>query len=241
MTHSAPIRPFAAVWTVCLLCGLLAIGCQPAEKPYGAEHQLEVPGLRSEVWAIAPAVNLSGHHEVDPILQADLLFNSLQNVKGMTAIPVDRVVQTYAGLNIDRIESPDQAALVCDLLGVDALVVPTITAYDPYDPPKIGASLALFRKPRNYVRPAGVDLTELAQNPPAAHVQPKQAVGMFDAGDGSVREALLKYAAGRSDPNGPMAEREYFLSMDRYGEFVYFRLIAELLDVPPEPVVTDSR
>jgi hypothetical protein len=224
------------------MAGALTVGCNDsARKPYGNEHALEVPGLSTLVWAIAPAVNLSGHHEVDPILQADLLFNSLQQVKGMTVVPVDRVVQVYAGLNIDHIESPQQAALVCDLLDVDAIVVPTVTYYDPYDPPKMGASLALFRKPFGYVRPEGVDLTELAQHPGTMHVEVKQAVGIFDSGDGSVREALLKFATGRSDPNGPMAEREYFLSMDRYAEFVYFRLIADLLGVPPEPVVTESK
>jgi hypothetical protein len=81
----------------------------------------------------------------------------------------------------------------------------------------------------------------MAQHPGTMHVEVKQAVGIFDSGDGSVREALLKFATGRSDPNGPMAEREYFLSMDRYAEFVYFRLIADLLGVPPEPVVTESK
>ncbi len=53
---------------------------------------------------------------------------------------------------------------------------------------------------------------------------------MFDAANGSVREALLLYAQGRNDPLGPMGEKEYLASMDRYCGFVYHTLIGDLLD-----------
>ncbi|HTW94569.1 MAG TPA: hypothetical protein VMD30_07240 [Tepidisphaeraceae bacterium] len=201
---------------------LTAAGCKDPPT-YGTEVYLEIPGHRRQIWAIAPAINLSGHAEVDPILQADLLYEQLQDVHGMTVVPVDRVVQVFAALRIDRIESFNQAAMVCDLLHADAIVVPTVMAFDPYVPPKMGASLALFRKTSD---PNG-DL--------------KQSVGMFDSADGSVRDALLKYSDGRTDPNGPMADREYFLSMDRYCGFVYHQLIADLLGVPAEPIIVKSK
>ena len=70
------------------------------------------------------------------------------------------MVEVYVGLGIEQVQSPEQAALVCDLLGCDALLVPTITAFDPYDPPKLGASLHLFRKPGTYARPANVEHEE---------------------------------------------------------------------------------
>lgn len=197
-----------------MVISLLA-GCEQ-DKPYGEEVDLSVPGHQTKVWAIAPAVNLSGHSEVDPILQADLLYQQLQEVHGMTVIPVDRVVQVLGAMNIERIESYSQAAMVCDLLHADAVVIPSVTAYDPYLPPKMGASLALFDRRAK----SDSDL--------------KQAVGMFDSTDGAVRKNLQIFANGRSDPNGPMAEREYFLSMDAYSQFVYHELIADLLGVPRE-------
>jgi hypothetical protein len=198
-----------------LLTILGAGGCNMHPlKPYGIEVALQVPGNKTVVWAVAPAINLSGHREVDPILQADLVYRQLQQVKGMTVVPVDRVVQAFSFLNIDRVESPEQAAQVCGLLQADALLVPTVMAYDPYAPPKMGASLGLFPSDKSAL---------------------KQAVGMFDSGAGSVRQNLYIFATGRSDPNGPMAEREYFLNMDRYGDFVYHELIADLLGVPREP------
>ena len=157
---------------------------------------------------------------------------------GLAVVRVNRVVGGYAALGIDQVNSAEQAALVCDLLGCDALLVPTVTAYDPYNPPKLGASLHLFPKPGTYARPANVDPRELARpaSPPAeqslqsgAEVPFVQAVGMFDAANGSVREALFAYAAGRNDPAGPLAEKEYLVSMDRYCGFVYQSLTGDLL------------
>jgi hypothetical protein len=52
---------------------------------------------------------------------------------------------------------------------------------------------------------------------------------MYDAANGSVRDALRGYATGRNDPTGPMGEREYLASMDRYCGFVYHTLMGDLL------------
>jgi hypothetical protein len=207
----------------------------PPPKEYAKERPLEIPALRTEVWAVAPVINLSGQSAVDPLLQADVLYQQLQQVHGMTVVPVDRVIQTYAGLNIERVESPQQAAVVCDVLGVDALLVATVTQYDPYTPPKMAASLVLFRKPRDFHRPVNDPQQGMGHLGAIKSGQIKQSVGMFDSADGTTRQALMSFAVGRSDPNGPMAEREYLLSMDSYSGFVYHQLIADLLGVPAEP------
>jgi hypothetical protein len=225
---------------------LAACGCYNAEPPtkdYGVEHPLEMPGGKTEVWAVAPAINLSGHREVDPILQADLVYDQIQQVRGLTGVPVNRVAQVYAGLEINQVESARQATRVCDLLGADALLVPTVTSYDPYSPPKMAVSLALFRRPGSAAAPAA-DVN--VPNQPSSSFPPaelRQAIGIFDSADGSVRASLMKYAAGRSDPNGPMAEREFFLDMDSYSGFVYHQLIADLLGVrrePPDPATSSG-
>jgi hypothetical protein len=115
--------------------------------------------------------------------------------------------------------------------------VPTVTAYDPYNPPKLGASLHLFRKPGSYARPANVDPRELVrrasppreQSVPSRQADSAQAVGVYDAANGSVREALFAYAKGRHDPLGPMGAGEYLASMDRFAGFVYHDLTDDLL------------
>ena len=178
---------------------LLGTGCTSKPKPYGAEVVSVLPGTQPQVWAIAPAINLSGQREVDPLLQSDILYHKLQEVRGLTVIPVDRTIQVFAALRIEQVQSATQAAIVCEALGCDALVVPTITAYDPYDPPKWGGSLQMFRSARMGGIPQ-VDVRELtrqaAPDPtlmPAGPMQNDfvQAIGMFDAANGTVREVLV--------------------------------------------------
>jgi hypothetical protein len=221
------------VAAIVLMAGL--VGCQP-QKKYGAETQSFLPGQTRRVWAVAPAVNLSGQ-TVDPLLQADDLYEQLQQVHGLTVIPVNRVAEVFAALKITKVQSPEQAALVCEHLGCDALIVPTITIFDPYDPPKLGAALQLFEKGRVVISP-NVDVRELSRAetpPPSATLPPpsdggfKQAVGMFDATNGSTLGRLATYVAGRHDPAGPLGAREYLLNMDRYSGFVYHELIQDLL------------
>ena len=211
------------------------LGCKQHEAQYGTEVQLGVPGLRRQTWAVAPTIDLSGEN-VDPLLQSDIVFEQLQQVHGLTVIPVNRVIEVFTSLKIAQIQSEEQAAVVCDLLGCDALVVPTVTLYDPYDPPKLGASLQLFQKNWSFARPAAVDPRQLAMEaaPELNQSLPAngnflQAVGMFDAANGSTRSALWLYTEGRHDPVGPLGSKEYLVSMDRYCGFAYSSLIKDLL------------
>jgi hypothetical protein len=213
-------------------------GCSGSHpKPYGQEGQLYLPGTKRLVWAVAPTVNISGVSQVDPLLNSDLVYREMQQVHGLTMIPVDRVVEVYASLKIDKVESERQAYAVCDLLGCDGLIVPTITAYDPYDPPKLGASLQLFAKPATGAQVPRLDPHELERSPSPGNLQPMtptrklvQVVGLYDAADGSVLDSAKEYAKGRSDPNGPLGASEILMSMDRYCGFVYHELISQLLD-----------
>lgn len=223
----------------------LLAGCH---KPkYGQEQQLTLQAPVRPVWAVAPAINLSGEPEVDPLLQADLLFEQLQAVNNVTVIPVNRVVAVYAALGITKVESEQQAEVVCDQLGCDALIIPTITAYDPYDPPKVGMAIQLLARPSSIHQP-NVDARKLAReatpdDDQALPLHPGfiQVVGMYDSANGSVRDAVLKYAKGRNDPRGPMGSKEYFMSMDRYCGFAYHALIADLLRQTETQMLASAR
>lgn len=230
---------FTLLLGILLVSGLLP-GCEHA-RPYGVEHVLLLPG-RKQVWAVGPAVNLSGQREVDPLLQSDLVYQQLQEVRGLTVIPVNRVIEVYVGLKIEQVQSKEQAMLVCEALGCDGLIIPTVTAYDPYDPPKFGGALQLFRRSDNHAMMPNVDPRALAQAAAPTPFEPLpvdagfvQAVGMYDAANGTVREALWGYAQGRHDPVGPMGQREYLQSMDRYVGFAYHTLVEDLLRTVSRP------
>ena len=222
---------------------LLTLSACSQKPEYGTEPQIFLPGTARQTWAVAPAVNLSGVTQVDPIIQADLLYAQLQQTSGLNVIPVNRVVEVYAALHIDQIQSEEQAGIICNMLGADGICVPTITVYDPYDPPKIGASLHLFRKTN--VLNVGIDPRELVRraSPNPNEATPArssflQVVGMFDAANGSTRAAALLYAQGRNDPAGPYGAKGYLIEMDRYCGFVYHSLIEELL---LKPALADAR
>jgi hypothetical protein len=228
-----------SIFRVVLAALLLSLPACTKKAEYGAEGKLSLPGRARQTWAIAPAVNLSGVTQVDPIIQADLLYAQLQQTAGLSVLPVNRVVEVFAALKIEQVQSEQQAAIICDLLGADALLVATITAYDPYDPPKMGASLHLFRKGSASARSAGVDPRELVRraSPKPNEATPTrsdfvQVVGMFDAANGSTRAEALSYAQGRNDPAGPYGARGYLIEMDRYCGFVYHSLLNELLHKP---------
>src|SRR5688500_11582462 len=133
MTRNWTALALAAAMTV----GPLAAGCkEKGPPPYGRESLLMLPAKKRQVWAVGPAVNLSGQGGVDPLLQADLAFEQLQQIGGLTVVPVNRVAQVYVAMGIENVRSTEEAAAVCEALGADGLVVPTITVYDPYNPPK---------------------------------------------------------------------------------------------------------
>jgi hypothetical protein len=225
-----------ALATLLIVCIWTMSGCGEHPKPYGVEGQLFFPSPRSQVWAVAPTLNISGESHVDPLLQSDLVFAELQQVHGLTVIPVNRVAEVYIAMRIDRVQSEDQADEVCQALGCDGLIVPTVTLYDSYDPPKMGASLQLFSRPGALGQDPPLDPHELERAaspmPQLAMARPQrmiQVVGLYDAVDGTVQTRMASYAAGRVDPNGPLGEREIQLDMDRYSGFVYHELISRLL------------
>jgi hypothetical protein len=229
--------------TSLLLLALAALaGCNSnPDTSYPQEAYLVAPASSPRSIAVAPLLNLSGQNQPDSLVAADIVFQQLQEVRGVTVVPVNRVVDVFVALRINQVQSPEQANIVCNALGVDALLVPTLTLYDPYTPPKMGASLQLFVSKSYASRSSGnVDMRALTRSatPGPMESLPRnadfiQAAGVFDAANGSIRERLTQYATGRSDPLGPMGEREYLMHADRFAGFVWHELIGELLAQMP--------
>ncbi|MEM6313669.1 MAG: hypothetical protein AAF743_06255 [Planctomycetota bacterium] len=223
-----------------MLC-LLLTGCfgGKGDPEYGVERKLRFPGIRKQTWAVAPAINLSGQRSVDPLLQGDLLFQEVSQTEGLIGVPVNRVIEAMAALGFEQVQSSDEGAMICEALDVDALVVPTVTMYEPYDPPKFGASLTLFFRGGAVRTEWDVEVRDLqrmssstavtAYTPPTTFLQTS---GVFDAAEGSTRKMLWAYTQGRNDPMSAAMEREYLMAMDRYCTFGYATLLEELLNTP---------
>ena len=190
-----------------------------------------------QLWAVAPFANESGVSTVDTHRMADLFTQELQGVVGIDTIPVNRVIFAMRNIGMTAVTSPAEARLLARTLGADAIVVGTVTAYDPYPPPTLGAAVQLFAPdPRGSVMDLDPkELTRAPRDPFAAagQVGPvtaiAQAAGVFDASNHQTLAWLERYAAGRTKPDTAFGPDIYLMSMELYTQFVSFRLIHDLL------------
>tara|TARA_B100000941_G_scaffold285893_1_gene258586 strand:+ start:166 stop:990 length:825 start_codon:yes stop_codon:yes gene_type:complete len=162
------------------------------------------------IWAVVPLRNESGSATANGSLLADSLANSLQTVENMDVLPVNRVIAAMQALELPSLRSPVDVMHLARTLGVDGIVVGTITAYDPYDPPKVGLQLELYQTSQR-LQSQAVDIRELMSAPTGnttpAPGTPGQVPGdiapvstasaMLDASNPIVRQRLRVYASGR--------------------------------------------
>lgn len=215
---------------------------------------LHSPYASRQVWAVAPLRNESGSTQANGLVMADHLARQLENATQVDVLSVNRVLTVMDSLGLTSLQSPGDAQQVMRLLGADYLVVGVITAYDPYDPPKLGMAIELFASPSQQVRESmnlrhltGAS-TDREVTPPARDVgRPVSlASGFFDAADPQVRQRLQRYARDRSQRDGEKSSwRLYRINMNQYSEFVSYAMSWRLLQaekhrLAPQPTTDGS-
>ncbi len=247
-----------------LIVALLLLG--GCDSPKRGADPLVGPYPARRVWAIVPLRNESGSLEVNSDVLADHFVRQLQNATNIDVLAVNRTLEAMEGLHMDAVKSVSDAMKLMATLDADGLVVGTITAYDPYDPPKIGITVELYQSPR-LERERTLDTrklmdatTEAAPSPANRAHQPVSVVsGFFDAADADVRHQMQRYAYDRGATNkkdsqlfenpleGPDPDwRLYRISTDLYCEFVTYvmswRLLhAESIRLAPPPATQPAR
>ncbi|MEM6750532.1 MAG: hypothetical protein AAF612_08680 [Planctomycetota bacterium] len=232
---------WASAWA-CLALGLAATvaGCA---KDYQAD--LVTPYGERRVWAVAPFRNDSGTLHADGVAAADHLVRQLAQVDGLDVLPLNRTLEAMQTLGVGAIGSASDAAAVRELLGVDGLVVGSVTSYDPYDPPTFGLSLELHTDPSATPMAQDFDLDGLrrlqsrsvgdgliqTRTATGPRRQPVVSVGaLFDARSARVVERVQGYARERGrGGDDPAAYRLYLISMDLFTEFVSFEVASRLV------------
>jgi hypothetical protein len=217
-------------------CGLVATARCVRDGPLRRPAALVSPHAARQVWAVAPFTNESGDSSVAGDRVADLFTQQLQQAWGIDTVPVNRVIFAMRALGMPAVVSPGDARLLVHALDVDALVVGTVTAWEPYPPPLLGLGVAVFPRGR---RPWSdeVDVFELARairegqsreaplEPPGAAFQ---AAGVFDSSNHQVLAWLREYAAGRTEPQSAFGADIHLMSMESFTRFVSYRLIHDL-------------
>jgi len=139
------------------------------------------------------------------------------------------------------IKSREDAIRLREAMGVDALVVGTITHYEAYDPPKIGMALDLYAWPIAE-DDRDLDIRGLSWAPTADKAgirrgtlyrrdQPVTTVsGYFDASGIGTKQLLDDYAYGRgSTPNELHERRLYTINMNLFQEFAGYEMGSQLI------------
>lgn len=229
-----------------------ALGCESSRKDVFVEPQIlrapQYPGMngRAALWAVAPLHNETGVSVVDPLDVTDRLARQVHSVQGLDVIPVNRTLAAMRALGMADVASPADARRLAEALGADAIVVGTMTAWDPYNPPKIGLSLALFARDGSpmVMAPAPTTAGEAPETfswetsardttPAAARFSDEPvatASQHLDASSHEVQVAVKTYASGRHETVSALGWRRYLASMPLYTDFATFRLTERLLD-----------
>ena len=138
----------------------------------------------------------------------------------------------------DKVTGQESEELAKDL-DVDAVIIGSITEYDPYTP-RIGITLTLIRTratPASQAKaPKFADLELLAQTGQPIVIKQKETgevlavrvEKIFDSRQDAVKDAIKRYAVTRSGNNSPAGE-DQFLRESNYIQFVSNMMIRELL------------
>jgi hypothetical protein len=162
-------------------------------------------------------------------------------------VPVNRVIMAMRRLGMQDVASAADARTLMNMLGVDGLIIGTVTSYDPYPPPKFGAAIQLFSGPRpgvvSTLDPIEVtrSRTEVVAMSQMNNTQAAgQASGVFDSQNQQVLLWLDEYAAGRTEPASAYGNRIYLMNMELYTQFAAYRLLHDLLrhETADQPVHT---
>jgi hypothetical protein len=210
-----------------LLCALALAGCEDLfggdkkTKPEPVEYTLMSPYKGVHSLAVAPAINLSGTHDFDVLTVSDALFEELQQVGGLNVLPLNKTLIAMQRLNIRTIDSPLTAQKLAEFLEVDCLIIPSVTTFDPYNPPKMGMILQMYT-PRHLSR----DNTVTSDRQPVSQVS-----AVFNASNQTVLRELRDFAQGRTQYDSALQDERFLMDADAYTRFVCHAMVRRMIEV----------
>lgn len=237
------VRPLAplALALLLLIGATLAPGCaaKSRERPLVPPEAVVAPYANSQgevLWAVAPLRNESGTTFVSSGEVTDDVIAAVAEIRGVRVLPLNRTIAAMRALRMASVDTPGQARQLAQALGADAIVVGTITAWDPYNPPVVGLNLALMGIQGS--TSSGFDPRALVESPTdhgtlgigLADDRPLAlASEHLDARNHQVLADVRSYATGRHDPRDASSWEVYLASMPLYSEFAAHYCVARLV------------
>lgn len=241
MTTVQTMLARAAVILSIAAAALNSAGCASKGERLEPPEVLVAPYDTSKgdvLWAVVPLGNESGVSTVDTFMVSDALVNKIDEARGLACLPLNRTIAAMRSRNMSAVRSPAEARIIANLLGVDGLIVGSVTSYDPYNPPKLGLKLALFsREADGGVMSVDPMILQMAYTDAIrtqrTRYDDKPIATLSEHLDGSNHEVqmeAMRYAVGRSNPGSSLGWRKVLASMDLYTEFSAQVAVARLLE-----------
>ncbi|MEO1584443.1 MAG: hypothetical protein AAFR96_07720 [Planctomycetota bacterium] len=217
-------------------------GCQgPGLTPPRVTTSPYDSSVGEALWAVVPLRNDSGTTILNLDALSDAVVRSCQQIEGVRCLPLNRVLAEMRGLGMTSVASPSEARVLADRLGVNGLIIGAVTAFDPYDPPRIGLALALEGGQAFLGDPGGISVDELRGsvvgsapgNGATARFRslPSASVAVvFDGRNHGTQMELRRYARGRHEPGSAGGWRTYLKSMPLFTEFAAHAAVSRLVD-----------
>ncbi|QYK46838.1 MAG: hypothetical protein KF838_08565 [Phycisphaeraceae bacterium] len=222
----------------CTLFALVACSGTQTERVLTPPRVLVAPydTTRGEtLWAVAPLRNESGTTLIDGFEITDKVILAVEEVRGIRCLPLNRVIETMRSLEMMAVRTPDDAQRLASALRVDGLIVGSITAYDPYNPPRIGLALALYSNSAGSgtnldTRTLSTQATDASRQHARSSQSPSTVVSaMLDGANHQVLMDVKTYAQGRHDDRSALGWEIYLASMDRYAQFAAHHVVDRLV------------
>lgn len=217
----------------------LVAGCTTGPR-LTEPHVLRAPYDTSDgepLWAVIPLRNESGTRAVDPMEVSDAVVAAVQEARGVRCLPLNRTLEALDAMGHQGVvRTPAEAQALAVQLGVDGIIAGSITAWDPYDPPVLGLSLALYARDGS--------MSRAMPNPRVlsmAYAEPVFDRSNFlgspvtvvsehlDARNHRVLIDVQGYALGRSDPTSALNWRIHTASMGLYTRFAAYHAVGRIL------------
>ncbi len=223
--------------------GLLSgcAGSRHSPESLTAPRTLTTPynTINGEVlWAVVPLRNESGTSLIESLVVSDHLVGAIEEAQGLRCLPIDRTLAAMEALKLQRVRTPAEARSLAQTLGVDGIVVGSVTAYDPYTP-MIGLSLALYARPGTMSNEQAktFDPNELkrstSEQAQVANTWADRPLAVWsDRLDGKNHQVLMDvraYGEGRSSQRSALGWKRYTASADLFTQFAMYRGVDGLL------------
>lgn len=233
-----PRRSWVSAVLLPVLWAMVVAGCR---SDLDTPNRLTSPYADEVLIAVVPFEDRTTRGDAPAERVSERFADELAQVDGVSAIPLARTREAMRSLGLLAVRSPEEAERVASALGVDAVVLGAVSAFDPFRPPVLGVQLLLYRLPDaspaiaapdpDRIRRAATDEGEVGEAFAPFRAAPVASVSLhLDARDHGVVRRVRRYAEGRTDPESVLGGEAYLESMDLYTRFAMNEAIGRLLD-----------